>query len=138
MPYYIEVKEVSELNLHPAVQEFKTFINQHPKLIEDIRKNGKSWQEYYEKWVLLGEDDPIWENYKEAGERTFRSSDKTDWMNRIMNLTENVDLNKVQEQVSQLSGTVETLQELLSQFKKNEDKTMHSPEQRMPMNWFKD
>lgn len=139
------VSDVSNINLHPTVREFKAFINQHPKLIKEIRKNGRSWQEYYEKWVLLGEDDPLWESFKEPKEAVETnkktSSGKPEWINQIIKMTENMDINKVQEQVNQLSDTVSTLQEVLGQFQhkdQQEDTEQLNNHQERPFKWFKD
>jgi len=132
------VRKVPEENLHPTIREFKVFINQHPKLIEEIRKSGRSWQEYYEKWVLLGEDDPMWAQYKDASESKVKSENKTDWIRQVMKLTENVDMNKVQEQVNQLSGTVTTLQEILGNFQQKEDTNPKPLNDKRQFRWFKD
>lgn len=128
------VNNMSENGLHPTVTEFKSFINKHPKLIEEIRKSGRSWQEYYEKWVLLGEDDPMWEKFIDKKEKS--SQKKSELFNQIMKLTENIDLEKVQGQVQQLSGTISTLQELLGTFQ--ETKRTNQTYQNQPPNWFRD
>ena len=106
------VREVDNENLHPTIIEFKRFVNQHPKLLEEIRKSGRSWQEYYEKWVLLGEEDQMWDQFTTSNKQSSRN---TDMIKQIVKLTENIDLNKVQQHVSELSGTVSTLQSLLNQ-----------------------
>ncbi|BCE14284.1 hypothetical protein RSC3_01640 [Bacillus paralicheniformis] len=41
-------------NAQSSIDEFKQFIKRHPKLISEVRKQEKSWQEVYENWVLLG------------------------------------------------------------------------------------
>lgn len=132
---------MDEDKLHPTIQEFKSFLKKHPKLIEDVRKNGKSWQEHYEKWVLLGEDDPVWAQYKpeEPKEKKGRNKEKqTELFAQLMKLTENVDLNKVQGQVQQLSSTIATVQELLGQFQQSK-KTPTGPATRsQPFHWFRD
>lgn len=125
---------MTEDDLHPTVSEFKSFINKHPKLIGEIRKSGQSWQEYYEKWVLLEEDDPFWEQFKGENTTGHKIENKHEWFGQLMKLTENIDLEKVQEQVGQLSGTVSTLQEILGEFK---EKEKHEPKRRQ-FNWFKD
>jgi len=134
MDYNNGVKNMGDDNLHPTVAEFKSFINKHPKLVEKIRKNGSSWQEYYEKWVLLEEDDPYWEQFKDYTNPQQKSDSKTEWVSHLLKMTENIDIKKVQEQVNQLSGTVSTLQEVLGEFKAKEDPTP----QRRQFNWFKD
>ncbi len=128
------------------LKRFKSFINSHPKLVRKIRKDGKSWQEIYEQWVLLGEDDIHWEQYKEetdekskSGEekkQTFSKLDlKPDFVKQILKYTETVDVNKLQEQVQQLSNTIATVQEIVDIYKKppaQENRT------RQPFDWFRD
>ncbi|MDY0405988.1 YlbD family protein [Virgibacillus sp. 179-BFC.A HS] len=135
-----------EADLHPTVREFKAFINRHPKLIAEVRKNGRSWQEYYEKWVLLGEDDSYWEHFKQE-EGTKNKSDKksskassdekskdkkTEFFSQLWKMTEKMDIDKVQEQVHQLNGAISSLQELLGQFQTKESKPNR------PFDMFKD
>lgn len=113
--------------LHPTVIAFKNFINNHPKLLKEIRKTGRPWQEYYEKWVLLGEDDPYWESYKQdpANEKKESKDEKEDnikeksseFINQILKYAENIDINKVHGHVHQLSNAIGSVQELLEQFK---------------------
>ncbi|MGM8211862.1 YlbD family protein [Virgibacillus sp. W0430] len=127
-----------ENNLHPTVQAFKEFINERPKLIEEVRKNGRSWQEYYEKWALLGEDDPFWEEFGDidtaAPNKT--KSKQMELFNQFLKYTENVDLNKVQEQVLQLNKTIDTVQEVIGHFQETKQQT--STKENEPFNWFMD
>lgn len=67
-------------NAQSSIDEFKQFIKRHPKLISEVRKQEKSWQEVYENWVLLGEDDSIWDPYREkeaSAERSLLLAAKT-------------------------------------------------------------
>ncbi|WP_330948437.1 spore coat protein YlbD [Virgibacillus sp. MG-45] len=128
---------MDEKKLHPTVREFKEFINKHPKLIEEIRKKRRGWQEYYEKWVLLGEDDSFWEQYQDE-ENTKKSTEKKkELFKQIKKLTENVDVNKVQSQAKQLNSTIATLQELLGQFQSTNKNPPPLQNQRIN-NWQRD
>ncbi len=131
--------------LHPSVVEFKTFINKHPALIKKIRKSGRSWQEYYEQWALLGEDDPLWDEYKEAetewekeeqdeGEGSFEKNKEL--FSNLIKMTENMDLNKVQKQIDSFNNTISVIQELLGQFKQTDTKS--EPVGKNGFGWFKD
>src|SRR5699024_2491324 len=117
-------------HLHDTVKQFKQFINKHPKLIEEIRKSGRSWQEYYENWVLIGEEDSIWEPYKRKKKSTEKNSEL---FKQLMKITEKVDFDKVQKHVHQLNYTISILQEVLGQFQ--DQKHSHS---NPPVRWFKD
>ncbi|UJL47830.1 YlbD family protein [Virgibacillus sp. NKC19-16] len=107
--------------LHPTVLEFKQFMNKHPVLLEEVRKNGRSWQEYYEKWVLLGEDDPFWGQYRNKDDKTDEKGEQkhAEIFRQLMKLTKNMDLDKVQEQVHQLNNTISMIQGGINQFQEN-------------------
>ncbi|MFD2628272.1 spore coat protein YlbD [Oceanobacillus kapialis] len=135
--------------LHPSVVEFKAFINKHPALIRNIRKNGRSWQEYYEQWALLGEEDPIWLEYKEKEEGSDtkeQQSEKQDengtseknkeLFANLIKMTENMDLNKVQKQINSFNNTISIIQELIGQFQQTD--TTSKPTEKNGFGWFKD
>ncbi|WP_232225587.1 YlbD family protein [Oceanobacillus manasiensis] len=130
--------------LHPSVVEFKTFINKHPALIKKIRKSGRSWQEYYEQWALLGEDDSVWDEYKEVdtGEQADQKESQgsveknKELFSNLIKMTENMDLNKVQKQIDSFNNTISVIQELLGQFKQSE--TSSETATKNGLGWFKD
>ena len=39
--------------LHPSVQQFKEFVNHHPKMVHEVRSGHKTWQQFYEEWYLV-------------------------------------------------------------------------------------
>ncbi|GIO22322.1 YlbD family protein [Oceanobacillus sp. J11TS1] len=115
--------------LHPSVAAFKSFVNRHPKLLKEIRKSGRGWQEYYEKWAILDEDDPFWEEFKADSEtsnhkekkpdnKKSKKSDHSDIIRQIMEYTQNLDPEKVQGQVEQLSKAIAVVQEMIGDMKK--------------------
>lgn len=127
------------------LSEFKNFINRHPKLIREIRKNGESWQGIYEQWMLLGEDDIHWEQYKEdqEGKESKESTEKLlskfdlnpEMLEQVVKYAKTIDIHKLQEYVKQLSHTITTIQEIVDQYQQSK-----RPSQRMerPFNWFSD
>lgn len=54
-----------------SINDFKQFVKKHPKLIKEVRKEQRSWQDVYENWVLFGESDPIWDPYREPEEASL-------------------------------------------------------------------
>ncbi|WP_080874857.1 spore coat protein YlbD [Oceanobacillus timonensis] len=115
--------------LHPSVEAFKSFVNRHPKLLEEIRKSGKGWQEFYEKWAILDEDDPFWNAYKveeSSGDAKPKSqenkkdkkTDHSDLIKQIVDYTQNLDTEKVQGQIEQLSNAIGVVQEIIGDMKK--------------------
>ncbi|HEY4602394.1 MAG TPA: spore coat protein YlbD [Cerasibacillus sp.] len=129
---------MSTWKIDPSVKEFKAFINKHPRLIANIRKTGRSWQEYYEKWVLLGEDDVYWEKFKQPKLEEVTKGKKSEIFTQIMNLTNQIDFDKVQQQVSQLNKTLSTVQQLINQYKRQHDPTPRQPGPHQMFNFFRD
>lgn len=112
---------MEDRNLHPSVRDFKEFINRHPKLRAEIRKGGSAWQEYYEKWSLLGEDDVMWKKYKESNEQVSSKDGNKEVFHYLSNLAKNIDFNKVQKQVDQLNQTFTVIQGVLTDFTKTKN-----------------
>lgn len=81
------VKETKR-ELHPSVVEFKQFVKSHPKLVEQVRKQQKTWKELYEDWYLFGAEDPMWEAYRseesEKAEPAAATEEKKDIMGTIV------------------------------------------------------
>lgn len=135
---------MTESNLNPEIIRFRNFINKHPKLIKEIRKNGRGWQEIYEQWVLLGEEDEYWEQFQEKQEETQINNEKnpvkfdikSDVVKQILKYTETIDMNKLQDQVQQLSKTLSTVQELVSQYQQTSKNKFTAPQRNF--NWFHD
>lgn len=118
---------MSGKDLHPSVQQFKDFANKHPKLVKEVKDQGASWQPYYEKWVLLGEEDSFWDPYREEEAVQFKNPEEKkeeessegnnqEFMGQLMSMVDKVDLNKVQEHIHQLNGAVQNIQSLVGQF----------------------
>lgn len=121
--------------LHPTLREFKQFMNAHPKLIEEVRRRGRGWQEYYEKWALLDEDDPFWDDYKE---NSRSSGNQSEIFSKMLDMTENMDAEKVQKQAQQLNHTISMLQEMLGQFQGKQRSNPFGNANNNPFNWNRD
>ncbi|ALX47364.1 hypothetical protein AOX59_01365 [Lentibacillus amyloliquefaciens] len=128
-------------NLHPSVREFKAFLQKHPGLVKEVRKSGKGFQTYYEKWALLGENDPLWERYKETGSGATDSKSKEgkkEMVERLVQMSENIDLDKLQNQVDNVNNTISTLQGLLGQFQSSQNPSKQPFGNQNLFNAFKD
>ncbi|WP_442599374.1 YlbD family protein [Neobacillus sp. D3-1R] len=110
--------------LHPNVVKFKEFVRQNPKIIKEVRSGNVSWQELYEDWYLLGEDDPRWENFSHSGEKKDKNKDtsenteekKSDWMGQLFGYLKTIDANQMQQHINHVSQAIGAVQGLLSQF----------------------
>lgn len=103
--------------LHPSVQQFKEFLQNHPHLIKMVRKGEYTWQELYEDWYLLGDDDPKWSAPKDADTgKTSKSENNKISLSQITNIFKSIDINQVQNHIQQLSQAIGAIQGVLSQF----------------------
>lgn len=42
------------------MDEFRTFVSKHPEVRTDVLNGKRTWQQIYEDWVILGEDNEAW------------------------------------------------------------------------------
>lgn len=109
-------------NLHPSVQQFKEFVKRNPKIIAEVRKGSTTWQELYEEWYLLGEEDSRWDDLKEPGGSNVsakKEDEKSEWLSQIVGVIKNMDPNQLQAHISNFSQALGAVQGLLTQFKGN-------------------
>ncbi|HYK74675.1 MAG TPA: YlbD family protein [Pseudoneobacillus sp.] len=110
--------------LHPNVVKFKEFVKQNPKIIKEVRSGNVTWQELYEDWYLLGEDDPRWENFNNQERKNETNNNqkentedkKSDWMGQIFGYLKSMDINQMQHHINHVSQAIGAVQGLLSQF----------------------
>lgn len=105
--------------LHPSVVKFKEFVKQYPKISSEVKKGTVSWQELYEDWYLLGEDDPRWDQFKDSKEEMKENSteeNKSDFITQIFDYFKTMDVNQMQQYISNASQALGAVQGVLSQF----------------------
>lgn len=141
--------------LDPSILEFKYFINQYPRLCEDIQRKKTDVQSLYEKWVVLGADDSYWNKYtvepidrsdhqegRSSTSPTEKNANTNDIIQTLIQATENLDMTKVQTYVEQVSTAVDSVQDVVRQF--NDPKPGNVDQQRDPhqtnpfFQWMKD
>ncbi|OZM58477.1 hypothetical protein CIB95_02605 [Lottiidibacillus patelloidae] len=115
-----------------SVNEFKAFVRKHPKLISVVRNKEKTWKEAYEEWYLLGEDHETWEQYK-GSISTSKSDGKKDdnqaeMLKHLLGVLKNMDINQLQNNISQVSGAISSIQEIIGSFQKP-NHPQHPPHQ---------
>lgn len=111
--------------IHPSVQKFKEFVKNNPPIIQEVRKGKATWQELYEDWYLLGEEDSRWEPYLSESKKTTNekaTEKKVDWMSQVMGIVKTMDPNQVQNHLQNLSQAIGAVQGLFSQFQGSNQK----------------
>jgi hypothetical protein len=117
--------------LHPSVQEFKSFVKKHPILVQEVRKGVLNWQEVYEDWYILGENDEKWEKYKNNSSKT-EESEKEDFIGKIFSSFKNADMNNLQQQISNVSEAISTIQAVIHQIRGEEKPNQGQSSHRQP------
>ncbi|MBA2874112.1 YlbD family protein [Thermaerobacillus caldiproteolyticus] len=104
-------------NLHPSVEKFKRFVKKHPKIIQEVRNGQKTWKEFYEEWYLFGEDDEIWEKYKnEKNEKVDQTEKMNSVINKIVSTIKNMDVNEMQQHIANVQQAITAIQNVIGQF----------------------
>ena len=108
---------MTKTKLHPSVERFKEFVKQNPRIIKEVRDGNATWQELYEDWYLLGEEDSRWDSYRENKVNTQKTEEKkSDWMGSIMGTLKQMDANQMQGYITNLSQALSAVQGVISQF----------------------
>ncbi len=99
--------------MQSRMDEFRIFIAKNPLIKEDVLNGKKTWQQIYENWVLLGENDPIWNTY-----RTNVNPENTTSNININNLFKSENMKQVWNYVKKInpdnvSKTLGTVQKVL-------------------------
>ncbi|MCM3568781.1 YlbD family protein [Neobacillus mesonae] len=112
---------MTQKKLHPSVLKFKEFVKNNPKLIQEVRKGKATWQELYEDWYLLGEDDKRWETVGVESEQEEKpnSESKGDFISNILGVVKKMDADQMQSHLNNVSQAVGAIQGLLAQFQGN-------------------
>ena len=50
--------------LQSRMDEFRNFISRYPLVKQEVLSGRKTWQQIYEDWVLLGEQDSVFDPYR--------------------------------------------------------------------------
>jgi hypothetical protein len=108
---------MAQKKLHPSVEQFKQFVRENPKILQEVRSGRRTLQELYEDWYLLGEEDSKWAPYRETeGNQSTAEATKQDWMTNLLGTVKKMDVNQLQGVMQNLSTALGAVQGVVSQF----------------------
>lgn len=117
---------MEQKKLHPSVLKFKEFVKNNPKIINEVRSGKSSWQDLYEDWYLLGEEDEKWNAFRSehstkgtSGNKEADDEKKGDWMSQLTGMAKKIDPGQMQVYINNASQALGAIQGLLSQFQGN-------------------
>ena len=102
-----------------SLEEFKAFLKKHPSLVYEVRRGIYTWQEVYEDWYLLGEQNKLWESYREAGAAIAEEDSKrldNEGEASLFDVLKKMDVQSMQKHVANLSQALGTISGVISQF----------------------
>lgn len=123
--------------LHPSIENFKVFVKNHPRVLEEVRSGKLTLQELYEEWFLLGEEDTRWDHFRSEKKPDGNTKESnTDWMKTVLGTLKNVDPNQMQQYLGHLSQAIGSIQGVLSQFQNGSAQNNMNTSQQKPNNPF--
>jgi hypothetical protein len=132
--------------LHPSVQKFKEFVRNHPGMIQEVRSGAKTWQQFYEEWYLLGENDDIWNAYTVDGNSQTtvaaaqgnESGEQSNFMGQMISFFKNINMDQVQYHLTNVTNAIGSVQQVIQQFQGNSTTQTQQPQQNNPFFFQKD
>jgi uncharacterized membrane protein len=91
--------------LESRIDAFRNFVKKYPKIKDDVKNGIKTWQAFYEDWVMLGEEDSIWDIYRETNNTNDLGSKKIDDLLTTSNIKKYSKL--VQEKMDEIDDQID-------------------------------
>ncbi len=88
------------------IDEFKKFVRNNPNLANYVIDKKMTWQQLYEIYDLYGENNSIWDNFKNKD--ITNSNNVVTTIKDFIGLIKGIDLNSVQKTLTSLSDIIET------------------------------
>ena len=128
--------------LHPSIVEFKAFVKKYPKMMQEVRSGNKTLQEFYEEWSIIGEKDAYWKAYENPNEAADSETIEgevvsganegrkknllsfsdvkapMEWLGTAFGYLKEVDMNQLQNQITNVGTTIASIQSVIDQFRK--------------------
>ena len=92
---------------------FKMFIKANTFLISYVRDKKKTWQELYELYDIVGDDEEAWNKYLEKGNTSSNTSNGFK-IEDFIKIAKNIDVDKVQEGITSLQKTLSLFGDLFT------------------------
>ena len=112
-------------------EEFKKFVRNRPYLIDYVTSNKMTWQQFYEIYDLYGEDNSIWDNFKNTNNNSNNNNNLLGTFKDILNIFKGIDVKKVQDTLTSLSKAIDV-------FKTDNNASNDNYEERPKYKYFED
>ncbi len=85
-------------------EEFKFFVKKHPELVSYVRDKKNTWQDFYEIYDMYGEDENVWNKYKEE--------DRALPLAELSNIVKSINMDSIQKHINNAQKVIGVIQEL--------------------------
>lgn len=114
------------------IESFKDFVQKHPELIREVKKNNKPWKEVYQDWIVLGEEHESWNQYSKTKQKKEKAPKKERTkaemtLGDILGALSSIQISDVQKYLSQFGNVMDGIQEILQQFNNQSDRPNQLP-----------
>ena len=108
---------------------FKEFVRKNPNLVDYVINNKMTWQQFYEIYDLYGENNSIWDNFKNK-ENNSNSNNPT--IKDILSIFKGIDLKTIQKTLSSLNKAIDVFKDF------NNKEEVSNYEERPKYKYFED
>ena len=121
-------------NLHPSVQKFKEFVQEHPLLMKEVSGKRKTLQELFEEWTVLGPDHEHWQSYRdtnrteqsaEANPTGMQKSEKNETLGQLFEILKRMNVQDMQNHIAQFSSVLANIQQVMQAFQRPNQQQNH-------------
>ena len=112
-----------------VLSQFKHFLSKHPRLVQEIRLQQRTLQDVFEQYILLGEEDPGWEQYRKHKKKqeTKKNSASSQLLTTIMSHINLDNVDKHIEQADQvIGGIIRMIEQYQQENKEDNSSSSHS------------
>ena len=85
-------------------EEFKSFVQNHPELINYVKNKETSWQDLYEIYDMYGDKEEAWAKFKD--------DDRSAPISELTNIVKNINMDNVQKYINNAQKVINVIEEL--------------------------
>ena len=89
------------------LDKFKTFVRNNPSFATYIKNGEMTWQKFYELYDMYGEDNKVWDEFKNTNKNSPT-------LNDIIKMAKNIDMDKFHDGINSLSKAATLFSELFT------------------------
>ncbi|SFP03596.1 spore coat protein YlbD [Salibacterium halotolerans] len=106
-----------------SIYEFREFLYRHPDLIREVRAGKQTWNQIYQDWMVLGEEHEHWDSYRmdDVSVPDEKKDSTGHTLSSVLSIIEQINIDDLQKQISQFSGMMGNVQQVMRHFQKPEE-----------------